>query len=135
MENKDIRWKQRFENLQLAFEQLNSFNKVEQLNDLEKQGVIKAFEYTFELSWKMLQDYLQFLGFTDFIGPRLVIEQAFALGLINDGHEWLSMLKSRNLTSHTYNSQTADEILKAIKSNYISAFEQLITHFNSIKTR
>ena len=96
--------------------------------------MIKAFEYTFELSWKMLQDYLQFLGFTEFIGPRPVIEQAFALGLINDGHEWLSMLKSRNLTSHTYNSQTADEILKAIKSNYISAFEQLITHFNSIKT-
>ncbi|HEY6913035.1 MAG TPA: nucleotidyltransferase substrate binding protein, partial [Paludibacter sp.] len=118
MENKDIRWQQRFINFDKAFKQLERFKEVENLNELEKQGLIKAFEYTFELSWKTLQDLLKEKGYIDIVGPRPVIEQSFQDGYIADGNGWMRMHKSRNLTSHTYDEQTAEEIITNIRKEY-----------------
>lgn len=118
MENKDIRWQQRFINFDKAFKQLERFKEVENLNELEKQGLIKAFEYTFELSWKTLQDLLKEKGYIDIVGPRPVIEQSFQDGYIVDGNGWMRMHKSRNLTSHTYDEQTAEEIITSIRKEY-----------------
>ncbi|HLN73819.1 MAG TPA: nucleotidyltransferase substrate binding protein [Prolixibacteraceae bacterium] len=118
MENKDIRWQQRFINFDKAFKQLERFKEVENLNELEKQGLIKAFEYTFELSWKTLQDLLKEKGYVDIVGPRPVIEQSFQDGYIADGNGWMRMHKSRNLTSHTYDEQTAEEIITSIRKEY-----------------
>jgi nucleotidyltransferase substrate binding protein (TIGR01987 family) len=122
---KDIRWIQRFNNYQKAFNQLERFVAVEQLNEMENQGLIKAFEYTYELSWKTLQDLLSYKGYANIIGPRPVIEQSFQDGYISNGEHWLQMHKSRNLTSHTYDEETAIEIVDAIRKTYFPLFKDL----------
>jgi len=124
-ENEDIRWKQRFVNFSKAFNQLERFVEVEDLNEMETQGLIKAFEYTYELSWKTLQDLLKEKGYKDIIGPRPVIEQSFQDGYIADGNAWMSMHKSRNLTSHTYNEEIAKEIVEAIRNVYCQLLKDL----------
>lgn len=121
----DNRWQQRFKNFNKALSQLERFLQQGELNEMETQGLIKAFEYTFELSWKTLQDILKEKGYIDIVGPRPVIEQSFQDGYITDGKDWLLMLKSRNLTSHSYDEQTAEEIVHDIKNRHFILFKQL----------
>ena len=134
MENKDIRWQQRFYNFNKAFKQLERFNEVESLNEMEQQGLIKAFEYTFELAWKTLQDLLKVKGYIDIVGPRPVIEQSFQDGYISDGNGWMRMHKSRNLTSHTYDEQTAEEIIENIRNEYYDLLRNLILRLEREKS-
>lgn len=124
-ERKDIRWQQRFMNFTKAFTQLEKFIVKEELNELEEQGLIKAFEYTYELSWKTLQDLLREKGYQDIAGPKPVIEQSFQDGYIQHGEGWMRMHNSRNLTSHSYNEETAHEIAEKIVSEYFELFKQL----------
>jgi len=121
----DIRWNQRFNSFNKAFNQLERFVAKEELNEMEEQGLIKAFEYTYELSWKTLQDLLKEKGYSDVVGPRPVIEQSFHDGYITKGKEWMRMHNSRNLTSHTYDKETAEEIVKAIRDDYFDLFREL----------
>jgi len=124
-EEKDIRWKQRFKNYQKGFTQLQKFIDKGDLSDLEKQGLIKAFEYTYELGWNTLKDFLTYRGQTDIYGSRDAIRKAFTANLITDGEGWMDMLQSRNKTSHTYNEETAEEITNAVLTRYYSLFKQL----------
>ena len=135
MKNKDIRWLQRFNNFNKAFKQLEKFNQAQNLNEMERQGLIKAFEYTFELSWKTLQDLLKDKGYIDIVGPRPVIEQCFQDGYIADGIGWMRMHKSRNLTSHTYDEETAEEIITQIRSEYYSLLKDLIIKLEIEKSK
>ena len=121
----DIRWKQRYSNYQKALSQLERFVQDDELNEMEEQGLIKAFEYTFELAWKPLQDFLKEKGYVGIVGPRPVIEQSFQDGYISDGTGWLRMLTARNLSSHTYDEQTAKEIIGDIKSEFIIFLKDL----------
>ncbi len=123
--NKDIRWQQRFTNFKKAFAQLERFVSEEDLNEMEEQGLIKAFEYTYELSWKTLQDLLKDKGYPDIVGPRPVFEQSFQDGYIADGKGWMQMHKSRNLTSHTYDEDTASEIVEGIRDLYFYLLRDL----------
>lgn len=124
-ENSDIRWQQRFVNFNKAFYQLERFIQQPNLNEMEEQGLIKAFEYTYELSWKTLQDFLKEKGYVNIIGPRPVIEQSFQDGYILDGKGWMRMHISRNLTSHTYDEETAKEIIQNIREEFYSLFKYL----------
>jgi len=124
-QDQDIRWQQRFINFKKTFAQLERFMAEEDLNELEAQGLIKAFEYTYELSWKTLQDLLKDKGYSDIIGPKPVIEQSFQDGYIRNGEAWMRMHNSRNLTSHTYNQDTADEIVEQIIDEYFGLFKEL----------
>lgn len=117
---------QRFDNLKKALSKLNTFSSVEKLNELEEQGLIKAFEYTYELAWKTLQDLFQEKGFEHIVGPKPVIEHAFQTGYIKDGKAWVQMYKSRNLTRHTYNTQTAQEIAGEIRNTYVFLLNDLV---------
>ena len=119
------RWEQRFRNDSKALGQLELFISKGELNSMEEQGLIKAFEYTFELAWKTLQDFLREQGYPDIAGPRPTIEQSFQDGYIVDGEGWMRMQRSRNLTSHTYNEDTATEIAAMIKTEYIQLFRSL----------
>ena len=121
----DIRWEQRFSNFTKALGQLNDFITHGELNRLEEQGLVKAFEYTYELAWNTLRDFLNHQGIEDLIGSRDTFRRAFAEGLIEDGHLWMSMITSRNRTSHTYNETTAQEIAEEIRVKYHPAFQQL----------
>jgi nucleotidyltransferase substrate binding protein (TIGR01987 family) len=121
----DIRWEQRFINFNKAFAQLERFVAKVDLNEMEEQGLIKAFECTYELSWKTLQDLLKEKGYNDVVGPKPVIERSFQDGYISDGKGWMKMHNSRNLTSHTYDEDTADEIVHEIRNTYFNLFQDL----------
>ncbi len=128
----DIRWKQRFNSFRKALRQLEKFIEKGDLNELEQQGLIKAFEYTYELAWNLLKDYLEYQGFTNVAGSRDTFRESYSANLVTDGDVWMEMLKSRNLTSHSYNQKTADEIGNAIKTNYYNLFISLEDRFNQI---
>ena len=126
MENKDIRWKQRFSNFSKALSQLEKFiEKGEDLNDMEEQGMIKAFEYNFELSWNLIKDYYEYQGEAEIQGSRDAFRLAFKRGLIEDGEAWMKMVESRIKTVHTYNEETANEIAADIKYVYFDLFKEL----------
>ncbi|MCF8308941.1 MAG: nucleotidyltransferase substrate binding protein [Bacteroidales bacterium] len=129
-DNEDIRWQQRYNNFKKAFDQLQRFLNAESLNEMEKQGLIKAFEYTYELAWKTLNDLLKDKGYEDVIGPKPTIQQGFQSGYISDGKAWMQMHKSRNLTSHTYEEATAEDIIENIRQEYFALFEHLKNHFD-----
>ena len=118
----DIRWKQRFANFDRAFvllrEALERGPAV--LSTLEKEGVIQRFEYTFELAWKLLKDYLDAEGAVIApITPRQVIKDAFAAKLITDGQAWIEMLDHRNLLAHTYDASVFEAAVDAIAKQHL----------------
>ena len=121
----DIRWKQRFRNFKKAFAQLERIVQMDHLNDIEEQGLIKAFEYTYELSWKVLQDLLKERGYIGAPGPRPVIQQSFQDGYIIDGKGWMVMLQDRNLTTHTYDEDTAKDVVNDIRTCFYPLFKSL----------
>jgi nucleotidyltransferase substrate binding protein (TIGR01987 family) len=121
----DIRWQQRFSNYNKAFSQLEKALEQNSYNDLERQGLIKAFEFTYELAWNTLKDFLNDKGYTELIGSKDTIRLAYKTGLIEDGEEWMKMLKSRNLAAHTYHSGTAEAIVKNIQNSYYPLFKKL----------
>jgi nucleotidyltransferase substrate binding protein (TIGR01987 family) len=126
----DIRWKQRFQNFSRAFKLLQeAFDRdPEEMSDLEKEGAIQRFEYTFELAWKTLMDYLLYSGVAfDQITPRSVIKQAFAAKIIKDGQVWIDMLEKRNLMSHTYDDASFQIAFRSIAQDYLTAIEQVFT--------
>ena len=116
---KEIRWKQRFQNLQPAFAQLSKGLAIETPSDIEKQGIIQSFEFTFELSWKTLKDYMESQGILAGF-PREVIKQAFHHQIILDGELWLEMMGKRNLLAHTYDAKIAEEAYQLIANKYFS---------------
>jgi nucleotidyltransferase substrate binding protein (TIGR01987 family) len=87
--------------------------------------LIQAFEYNYELAWNCMKDFYQFQCETDLQGSRDAIRLAFKRGLIQDGELWMDMIKSRALTSHTYNLETAQAIARLILQSYYPAFLQL----------
>lgn len=134
MAKNDIRWEQRFSNYQKALTQLKKFIDKGELSELEEQGLIRAFEYTYELAWNTLRDFLEFSGQTDIYGSRDAIRKAYELGLIEDGESWMDMLKSRNITSHTYNEDVAEEICQAVFEVYFLLFVRLKTKLESLRS-
>ncbi len=125
----DTRWKQRFQNFERAFLLLKSTFKdkpLSEMSDLEKEGVVQRFEYTFELAWKTIKDYLEYTGIVlEQITPRQVIKQAFAAKIITDGTQWIEMLGHRNLMSHTYNKETFNNAVNAIANPYVKKIDQV----------
>ena len=121
----DIRWQQRFANYCRALEDLETFFQPPALNEREQQGLIKAFEYTFELAWNTLRDLLRSQGDASLLGSRDTLREAYRLGLIGNGEAWMLMIQDRNLTSHTYNRSTADAISKSITITYLACFQEL----------
>lgn len=133
----DIRWKQRFNNFKMAFQQLQSAHGLAQkrsLSDLEKQGYIQAFEFTHELAWNVLKDYIEHTGGQKLIGSKDTTREAFQKGLIDDGNSWMEMIKSRNLTSHTYNEAVSKEIIEKISNVYFACFLQFEKKMLSLKS-
>jgi len=119
--DEDIRWKQRLSNYKKALVTLKSAVELaatRNLTDLEKQGMIQGFEFTFELAWNVMKDYLEEQGITGIIGSKNAVRHAFNKGLIEDGQVWMDMIKDRNLTAHSYDEKTAEDLAAAIIGNY-----------------
>lgn len=125
MDYPDVRWKQRFVSYKMAMAQLTKFIEKGELNELEEQGLIKAFEYTHELSWKLLKAFLSDQGNKDIYGSKDATRVAFGLNLIEDGEIWMEMIKDRNRTSHTYNRETAVIIANNVRESFFDQFVAL----------
>lgn len=122
---KTIRWKQRFENLNKAYLLFSEAVDSPRLTRLEMEGLIQRFEYTWELSWKTLKDYLESQGIQTTY-PRKVIKEAFHAGLILDGDLWMEMLENRNMISHLYDESTFFNTISAIRERYHPAIRMLV---------
>jgi len=127
--SQDVRWRQRFQNFDRALGLLRAAlanRKLEAFSELELEGLAQRFEYTFELAWKTLKDYLEHSGIVlAQVTPASVIKEAFAAKIITDGDLWLEMLKRRNLLSHTYDFHQFQTAVAALQARYLPAFEQL----------
>ncbi|MFI3304815.1 MAG: nucleotidyltransferase substrate binding protein [Rikenellaceae bacterium] len=132
--NIDIRWEQRFANYRKALKKLTIAVELiapiyEELQDsslsaqeeLQVEGLIQRFEYTHELAWKVMMDYAKYQGFQDIKGSRDATRYALKNNIISD-ECWMEMIQSRNRTSHTYDDDTAQEILIYIVERYVKAF-------------
>jgi nucleotidyltransferase substrate binding protein (TIGR01987 family) len=99
------------------------------LTELEQQGLIQGFEFTHELAWNVLKDYLEMEGIQDLVGSRSTAREAFKRGLVRDGEVWMDMIEKRNLSSHTYNQAVANTLVAAVAERYYSAFCELKKRF------
>ncbi len=140
MSDKSIRWKQRFSNYNKALKKLTEAvnyikknlkeqeinleikNANEILDEILKEGLIQRFEYTHELAWNVMKDFLSEVGNITIYGSKDATREAFKAELITKGDVWMEMIKSRNKTSHTYNEETAEEIYSKIINEYYSVF-------------
>ena len=135
-QNPDVRWRQRLHSFGKAFRRLSDAATLAQereLTELEQQGLIQAFEFTHELAWTVLKDFLQDQGYANLIGSKDATRTAFNNGLIEEGDAWMAMIESRNQTSHTYNEDLADEITKAILTQYVPEFEKFQRKFTELE--
>ena len=118
---------------------INATNRLkEALNEEESELMIDAvlhrYEFTFELAWKTLKDYLEYLGVTMNTGsPREVIKESFAHELISDGEVWIKMMLARNSLSHLYDEETSREVYEEIKNEYIYQIEKLVETLEEVK--
>jgi nucleotidyltransferase substrate binding protein (TIGR01987 family) len=134
----DIRWQQRFTNFNKALAQLTQaidLEKTRPLSNLERQGLIKAYEYTYELDWNVMKDYFAFQGTVSIAGSRDAIREAFLRELIEDGDTWMTMLRDPNKTTHTYNESVALEIARNIVDRYhplFLAFQQKMQELQNV---
>lgn len=123
----DIRWHQRLASYLKALMQLKEavdLQRQRPLSNIERQGLIKAFEFTHELAWNVMKDFFEYQGAVDIMGSRDATREAFQKGLISDGSLWMEMIKSRNLSSHTYNDSTAKDLAKKISTDYFETFNR-----------
>ena len=128
----DVRWKQRFNNFEKATKQLQEFIELDKLNKFEVQGLIQCFEYTFELAWKTMKDYLELEGF-EVKSPRSTIQTAFQIELVRDGHAWIDALEKRNLMAHTYDESVANQSEQLIRNSYYPVIKELYEKLKGIK--
>ncbi len=128
----DICWKQCFYNYQKTLIYLTKFIEKGELNELEEQGIIKAFEYTYELAWNVIKDYYEEQGEVSIQGSRDALRLAFQRGLIADGNNWMKMIKSRIASVHTYNLEVAQQINQDIHDIYFQLFIELKEKMESL---
>ena len=95
--------------------------------------MIQAFEFTHELAWNTLKDFLESRGVAGLYGSKDASRAAFAAGLIANGDAWMRMIQSRNQTTHTYDQKTAEAIAEAVMSSYLPEFEALQMRFRDLE--
>jgi nucleotidyltransferase substrate binding protein (TIGR01987 family) len=138
MTTQDIRWIQRFNHFTKAFSQLREAVELARqrpLSKLEEQGLIQAFEFTHELAWNTLKDFLEEHGSEKIYGSKDATRAAFKAELIKNGEAWMRMINSRNLTSHAYDEAIAADIVSAIRTTYFAEFETLQLNLAELKKK
>lgn len=105
----------------------------EESSEIVIDGILHRFEFTFELAWKTIKDYLEYMGISEKTGsPRENIQLAYKHGIISDGDLWIKMMLARNSLSHLYDEQQSREVYNNIKDEYIKAFEDLEKKFDEV---
>jgi nucleotidyltransferase substrate binding protein (TIGR01987 family) len=131
MNEKVMRWKQRFQNFEKAFSQFEkAVLQIDELSTLEKEGLIQRFEYTFELAWKTLKDFLESEN-VEARFPREVIKKGFQYEIISNGEVWMEMLENRNLMTHTYDEEIFESAVKLAVRSFYPEIKQLFLFFQT----
>lgn len=118
---------------EIALQSRYSAVKQGDLSKLEEQGVIQVFEFTHELAWNTLKDFLESRGAQNIYGSKDATREAFKAGLLENGETWMDMIRSRNRTTHTYDEATVLEIVDAVTEKYFAAFNALQVKLNKLK--
>jgi len=132
--NKEIRWKQRFSNFEKAYQNLETAVNMKTYSKIERAGLVQYFEFTFELAWKTLKDYLESKGVSAKF-PREVIKQSFHYEIIKEGETWMDMLEKRNLFAHIYDEKNAEIASELIIDHYFNEIKQLLLFFLNEKNK
>ncbi|HNR80864.1 MAG TPA: nucleotidyltransferase substrate binding protein [Candidatus Pacearchaeota archaeon] len=119
------RWQQRLKDFEKSAARLKEAASKKEFSDLEKDGVIQRFEFTFELAWKTLKDYLENQGFSGIASPKKALQKSFSMDLASDGNVWINMLEDRNRMSHPYSRAASEKIFQNIKKYYVPAIDEL----------
>lgn len=128
-EHKDIRWKQRFSNFQKAFARLKEAMEVVEPNELERNGLVQRFEFTLDLSWKVMKDYLEEKGFVFKPSPKDTLRQAAQAKFIDYAQELIDGLDIRNELSHDYSGEKFNTLEEQLRKQTYPALEKLHTFF------
>lgn len=94
--------------------------------DLEVDGAIQRFEFTYELFWKLLKVFMEDQGMT-VKTPRECFKEGFRLGIIKNEEKCLRMLEDRNLTVHLYDQKTSREVFARIRGDYVNLFQESLS--------
>jgi len=130
------RWIQRLDNYERAVAVLNrilSLGRERELSEAERMGLIQSFEFSFELAWKLMKDFLESKGSNAIFGSKDAIRQAFSLGIIENGQTWMDMLDSRNESSHAYDERIADKVVSNVSLSYLDEFKKLLAAMERLK--
>jgi nucleotidyltransferase substrate binding protein (TIGR01987 family) len=139
MENNLPRWEQKLNSYRKALRRLAevvNVSRSRQLNEFEADGLIQRFEFTFELAWKLMKSYADYQG-TDkeIMGSRDAVRWAFENKLISDSDVWMEMIKRRNDTSHTYDEDTAADVVQRVKDAYFQAFVSFYEKMSNLSSQ
>lgn len=128
----DVRWEQRLNNLEKACAKILEITEGErscmELSELEREGLIQRFEYSYELAWKTMQDFLRYLGYDFQAGPNATLRQALEVGIIDKAEEWRDMAAARITTSHIYDEDDATEVAEKIYDTYSVLLKELVEY-------
>jgi len=150
----DIRWHQRLSNYRKALEKLiNNIKYIKEMyddmdlqdedtyqdivlsiEDIYKQGLIQSFEFTHELAWKVIQDFAKNQGNTEIRGSKDATRYAAQINLIENAHQWMTMILDRNETSHTYNEETANQIFVNIIVSYLPLLQSFESKMEELRS-
>ena len=128
------RWSEQIKDLENAVSRLDEAIKDSKKIELStlKDGVIQRFEFTLELSWKILKTYLMNEGIDCVNTPKSVVREAYKAGIIKNGEIWIEMIDDRNLTSHIYSQSMADDIYLRITKKYFKELELLFYYLKEM---
>ena len=129
------RWEQRLDSYHKALTRLAEIvgaSKKRALNEFERDGLVQRFEFTHELSWKLMKAYAEYQGFDGIGGSRDATRKAFEMSLISDGQSWMDMIKSRNETSHNYDGSMADDVVDSIINRFYPLLAEFYQKMNSL---
>lgn len=129
------RWEQRLDSYHKALARLAEIvgaSKKRALNGFERDGLVQRFEFTHELSWKLMKAYAEYQGYDGIGGSRDATRKAFEMSLISDGQSWMDMIKSRNETSHNYDGSMADDVVDSIINKFYPLLADFYQKMNSL---
>ena len=129
------RWEQRLDSYHKVLARLAEIvgaSKKRALNEFERDGLVQRFEFTHELSWKLMKAYAEYQGFDGIGGSRDATRKAFEMSLISDGQSWMDMIKSRNETSHNYDGSMADDVVDSIINRFYPLLADFYQKMNSL---
>lgn len=136
MVDKKARWQQRFEKFDKAYLRFadiikGGLERVSRLSDLEKTGVVKYFEFTFQLAKDVLSDYLLDVGFppNEIRGPKYVIRKSFQEGYISDGEIWMEALDARNEAVHIYREEIMEKVFNYAYNKFFPVLRDMHSYF------